>query len=358
MNRRLVIVPGWLDLSEPILQENAGSALRSMSQVGEVAPVRCECASGVPEAAYLGLSPAAVQVESGPLVVAALGAEPPPRSVHFHLTLGSLEGDRFQPVDLQVPDTDLRTLKEAAEKLNTSRLTIVWGEDRDHGLVWEDGSLELGTTPPAEPLQPYGRFLPQGDGEPILRRFIDDSVNLLSELELNIRRVDEGLPALNCLWPWGQGFRPSLPNLALSRGRSLLVESGSMRLQGLCAMCGYRHGDRRAFGAGTAVKLDRLAKGGAEIIVIDQIAQFRRQGKLEEAGWMTRELDRLFAPWIGVPKDEALEIMVVALGDPFGLALHYRHGESREDTVPFDERAIEDCRQAPPVWERIEQFLT
>ncbi|MFX6823313.1 hypothetical protein ABTH33_20400, partial [Acinetobacter baumannii] len=80
------------------------------------------------------------------------------------------------------------------------RLTPVFGPRLTHGLVWEEGSLDLGTrTPPVGESVHTG--LPEGDGERLLRQLIDDSVNLFSELELNRRRMDEGKSPFNLLWP-------------------------------------------------------------------------------------------------------------------------------------------------------------
>jgi 2,3-bisphosphoglycerate-independent phosphoglycerate mutase len=312
-----------------------------------------------PEAAYLGLDPALTRIASGPLVVAALGAEPPPKSVHFHLSLISFEDDHVAPIPLIVPAADLEIIKNAVGKLDTRTLTIVWGDNLDHGLVWEDGSIDLGTSPPTGQLSPYRAHLPEGDGEPLLRRFIDDSINLLGELELNQRRIDEGLPPVNCLWPWGQGFRPALADLGLRRGRSAIVESSSLRLQGLCKLVGYRHNPRSSFGAGTSVRLERLLTSSADIIVLDQIREFRSKDQLEEAKWLTAEIDRrLFEPWAVATEDEPIEILVLTTGAPVGLALHYRSNRDLANSIPFDERATQDSLTRSPLWELADRFLS
>ena len=100
-----------------------------------------------PEAAWLGLRPESLVLQDGPLMVSALGADPPDGSVHFHLSLMSLIAGVASTPSVAVPAQHVKTLMEAARQLNTRRLTIVEGEGFDHALVWEEGSLELGTVP-------------------------------------------------------------------------------------------------------------------------------------------------------------------------------------------------------------------
>lgn len=322
-----------------------------------------------PEAAWLGLDPRKVRLAQGPLTVAALGFEPPDRSVQFHLSLMSFDGDCPRICPFEIPEDDLRAVFDAARRLDTKALTLIEGEDRDHALVWERGSIDLRTRTPQEADgKPMPSVLPEGDGEPVLRRFIDDSVNLLSEQEFNMRRLEEGLPPLNLLWPWGQGFRTEVPNLALIRGEPANVESASMRMAGLTRMARYRHGDRKAFGKGTNIQLERLAKaalgGGLTIVVLDQIGDFRSQGKLEEAEWLSREIDRrLLGPLLDASLREPTRIFIAAPScdgtgsdEPSGLSLRVETGTRPANSVPFDERALEE-RAVPvgEVWKEIEE---
>src|SRR5207302_8210503 len=141
------------------------------------------------EAAWLGMDPRRVVLQDGPLIVSALAADPPSGSVHFHLSLMSLETGAARRLSVRVPALHLTAVLEAAKKLNTKWLTVVNGEDADHGLVWEEGSLELGVAPAfAIEGRSINELLPEGDGENMLRRFIDDSVNLLSGLPINFVR--------------------------------------------------------------------------------------------------------------------------------------------------------------------------
>src|SRR5579862_1991404 len=183
------------------------------------------------------------------------------------------------------------------KRLDTRTLTTVTGEGLNHALVWE-GLGDLMTRSPAEATgQPLKSVLPEGDAEPILRRFIDDSVNVLAELEMNLRRADEGLPRFDLLWPWGHGTRVAVPNLALRRGEPARVESSSLRLAGLSRLAGYRHGDRRWLRSGLNLDLSGLAslalREPSLVVLIEAPAELRDKGLLEELEWFVRQLDEL-----------------------------------------------------------------
>jgi len=246
MRRTILIVPGLLSDpgTESYLRQRL-PALSVLSEIGALRKVSELPESETPEAMLLGLGPSVVSLRQGPLTVSALGFDPPERSTHFHLSLMSYhDGDASIPGVLPRAD-ELELVMSAAKRLDTKLLTVLKGEELNHALVWE-ALGDMGTTAASQlDRHPMIEHLPEGDGEAALRRFIDDSVNLLSSLELNERRLDEGLQPFNLLWPWGHGSRTAVPNLALRRGEPAVVESASMRLAGLTRLAGYKHADRK-----------------------------------------------------------------------------------------------------------------
>jgi hypothetical protein len=364
MRRTVLIVPEW------VAREGEESVLRGRpnlaraAELGEVFRVVQPPVVETPEALWLGLPPAEGQLRQGPLTVAALGADPPERSAHFHLSLLALEDGVVRNPHLEAPEEEVRVLMEAAERLNTSRLTIVRGESRDHGLVWE-GREEFATRRPEESDgKPILECLPEGDDERPLRRFIDDSVNLLSELELNARRMDEGLLPFNLLWPWGEGRREPVPNLLFRRGERAHVLSPLLRLEGLTRLVGYRHGDRRAFGRMLNVRLEHLRDQAAEddvtLSVIPTFGQIP-PGREEERDWFSRELDaRLVAPLTELALREPMRLTILAPSSAGpGLGLCVEHGAAGGGRLPFDERALEERTvRGTDLWLAVEAGLS
>lgn len=362
MPKRVLIIPGLFDpLGDSLLSERP-TGLSKAADRGRVMALAATGEEVTPEAAWIGLDPSTHRIAEGPLVVASFGADPPEGSVHFHLSIMSVVDGCVRATAYDVSDEDAATILEVSKRLQTSSLTIVKGLGGSHGLVWEKGSLDLGTMAPAQADgSGYRASLPQGDGEPILRRFIDDSVNLLGELELNRIRQDDDLPPLNCLWPWGHGMRTPLPNLWLSRGVRAHVESRSIRLAGLSRLGGYRHGPVRDFGRGTAVRLERLADRSDEVVVIaiEEIELFRRHGMLEEAAWLVNEIDRtLVARWLDAPDEAPIDVLIVAPGPHGGLAMRFGSQHREEGLLPFDERALHERLPTTDVHDVVASFLT
>lgn len=373
----VVIVPGWLSSTEDDSVLRPGpSALVEMARLGRIERLTWATSVETPEAAWLGIDPERVRLASGPLAVAALGADPPARSVHFQVSLLSLSDGRISPLRSELEPEVRRRVCELGRKLDTRRLTTVWGSGTEHGLVWEGGSIDLACTSPDQiGDRPMGECLPEGDGESMLRRFIDDSVNLLADEEFNQRRIEEGLPPANILWPWGPGFRNPVPNLLLERGRPLNVESRSLRLQGLARLAKATHGRLDAMGAGTAIKFDAVlasTRSGSDcVVVIDAVEELRAEGKLEEVDWLTHEIDhRLLRPLWEATAASRSRLNVVALrplatasgtvgaAECAGLLMTVGAKLRAENVYPFDERSLDErALNRRPAWQAIEEAL-
>jgi hypothetical protein len=364
MRKIILIAPGWLgpDGNNSVLRQTLPGLTRvaELGQLSKLAPIPN---TETPETLVLGLQPNQVRLAQGPLTVAALGADPPDRSTHFHLSPLSLDGDiiREQPFDLPPEQVDLAMAR--AKLLNTKTLTIVAGEGIDHGLVWE-GLGDMGTTGPVEANgKAYHDCLPQGDNEPALRRFIDDSVNILGELEFNAERIDQGLPPINLLWPWGQGVRMRVPNLALQRGEPAEVVSPSLRLAGLTRLAGYRHADRhllaRGLNAGWESLANRALNGHTTIVLTPIFEQLRAKEQLEEAEWLTKQIDDFFIdPIFTSARETPTRFAILAPNqEGEGLSVAYETKWNEGNSIPFDERAIDERLPMRQLHESMDSLL-
>ncbi len=345
MRRTVVIAPGLVGEvgGDSVLRQSLPS-LQALSEFGSVFKLDAMPELETPESLYLGMRPQEAQMAQGPLTVSALGADPPDRSTHFHLSLLSLDGETVsKPAYVPSPDEE-QSLWTVAKRLDTRSLTLLQGERLDHALVWEGLGDFLTWSPERQGLL-LSEHLPQGDAENALRRLIDDSVNLLGGLEINEKRLDEGLPPFNILWPWGHGRRVSVPNLALRRGEPAVVESGSLRLQGLTRLAGYSHGDRASVGRGMKTRFADLAKRclgrSLSFVVIEGAFELRELGHMEELEWLARELDRgLLTPLLEDSIKLKSRVSLLAPGESVGLGL--RSDVRSERQLPFDERTLEE----------------
>lgn len=137
MNRIVLVVPHLLaaDPAESVLRSESTTLARlaQQSRVVRLAPLE---AASVPECAFLGLRPGAVDIAQGPLTVAALGIDPPERSVHFHLSLLSLDDSGVIREPHPIPSEEqLAPVLDAMTRLSGRALTVVPGRGADHALV-------------------------------------------------------------------------------------------------------------------------------------------------------------------------------------------------------------------------------
>ena len=275
--------------------------------------------------AWVGLPPGS-PLAAGPLMVAALGLQPPPRSVHYWLSLLSVdEAGVVHPVDPAAARIDpmLRTmLDDAMARLATRQLHPRLGFDVDHALVFEAGSLDVGTRDPeAVAGQVWIDCRPEGDDERRLRALIEDSLNLLDGLEWNRRRADEGQPKLNLLWPWGPGFAPDLPNLALRRGEVAEIHGGEtgrgrILLKGVTQAVGYRNEPQGAWPGGAYPARKGWAKFAAnsapQVVVMPHPAEMAAAHRWDVLADFLDDLDReLLQPLALRPPDDAPEITLL-----------------------------------------------
>lgn len=346
MRKIVLIVPEWL--GEPgedsAIRELAG--LRQLAETSITTGLTALRPDRMIEGVWLGLDESEADMSPGPLTVAGLGADPPERSTHFVLSLLSHTEDSTQ--EIAPTAHEFRAIMELLPKLNTKVLTVVAGEQTQHGLVWE-GRGDLGTTPPDQ-IGSLRSSLPVGDGDERLRRLIDDSLNLLMEQEFNHQRLDEGRAPINLLWPWGQGERIRVPNLALRRGEPATVFSNQLRLAGLTRLSGYLHSDRAKFGKGTRTQLRSLAdealKTKASITVVDAFQQFRPSSMFEELDWFSRQLnENWIQPILEKLNETPTSLLVLAPSSRGkGLALQYEKGQLEVGRWPFDERVLEEAK--------------
>lgn len=364
MPKRILLLPGALeDAGELPLSETLGPEFVSAASQAQIC--RVESSSGKSrELPWVGLPPDSAEASQGVLAVSAFGADPPIRSVQFQLNVLSFDGSCPRLPTFEPTPEEVREIVKVGRRLETNSMRFVEGRGLIHAWVWEDGSLDCQSVNPEEVDEGWLRQRPEGDGESSLRRLIDDSVNLLGEGSMNRMREEEGLPPLNMLWPWGQGMRPELPNLALLRGAAARYESPDMRLSGLCRLVGYRHGDPWSLGSGTNFSFERVAdslrKTGLGVGVLSPFQAFRFEGREEELAWFGREFaKRLLSPLLKESKQGFGEVSVLATNrQGQGLAFRWAPGANAHTMVPIGlESAVDPSVPVTPLYHWIDREL-
>lgn len=343
MKRTILHLPGLLGGDSFLPTGGAWAELASRSKIWRIKPP----GPGLQEAALVGLEPESVSLAPGPLRVAAIGLNTPPRSVHFCLDFLSFDGAYLGQTG-SISDPVLIQLWPLMERLSTPRFTLWWKEMAEHVAIWENGSLDLGTTPPDEALgKSLGQVLPEGDGEVMLRRFIDDSANLLHDHDLNKQREDEGLAPISMLWPWGQGMRGSLPNRGLRFGQAVQIESHRSSVRGLARLVGFASG----FPLGALRPLNPefrvvAALQGTKLVDLPTFELCREAGRLDYAEEVFQAfVEHLVEPALIVDPDKPRTLTILApQKNGEGLALFYDTERQETSSIPMDERALGEAR--------------
>lgn len=339
LKRRLIYVPFLLadQGEESVLSERTPTLAEGQIQV-----VRTSIDSQS-ELALLGVNPALYPLAAGPLIIAALGKEPPRRSVQFHLASAGIDATGILRQPALPSESEARIMAEQLPKLSTKTLTVVPGSGLDSGLVWESGSLELGCTPIESAFgRPYQDVLPEGDGERILRRLIDDSVNLFLEMDFNKERLDKGLVPINICWPWGAGFPVSLPNFQIRYGAPVSVIGSSLRSKGIASLLNAKYFPVSPNGELPA----GLPEEGIELIFIDSVRAARVAGRVDKVDEFWNLIQKyMIQPVLESTRIDSLEtigLLATAKSRTFSFGVSWNSPKNLQGGVPFVERVLDD----------------
>lgn len=191
--------------------------------------------------ALLGYDPVRYYTGRGPVEAAAMEIPLDPRDVAFRCSLISTDGTTLLDYSAgHITTEEARPLIQLAnEKLGTQAIRLFPGVSYRHIMRWHDGPTEVKTHPPHENMgKPLADIYPQGDGDSKLKKFIEDSLNLLDDHPFNRERREEGKLPANTLWPWSPGRSPQLPAFFQKRGMTGAVISAVDVVRGLGKLAG------------------------------------------------------------------------------------------------------------------------
>ncbi|CAN5383680.1 cofactor-independent phosphoglycerate mutase [soil metagenome] len=101
--------------------------------------------------------------------------------------------------------------------------------------------FDITTKPPHEiPDEKIDRYLPRGEGSPLLLKIIDRSRDVFARHEINQVRVETGHNPATQVWLWGQGHAPAMPKFVDRFGvRRGCMITGVDLLRGLANLLGW-----------------------------------------------------------------------------------------------------------------------
>lgn len=196
----------------------------------------------------LGYDPEKYYTGRSPLEALSIGVDMEESDVSFRCNLVTLTENELLPFNKQkildhssdeISTSDAEILiEELKRKILLPGFELYRGTSYRHLLLWKEGKrLEL--VPPHDVLtQEIGAFLPQNR---ILREMMERSYEILKNHPLNIERKKKGLHPANCVWFWGAGGRPKLPDFHEKTGKKGVMISAVDLLKGIAVGSGMKN---------------------------------------------------------------------------------------------------------------------
>lgn len=186
----------------------------------------------------LGYDPKIYYTGRSPLEALSIGVNMEKEDVSFRCNLVTLtEEESYEDKKIldhssgEISTEDagilLNALKEGLEK---EGYEFFQGTSYRHLLIWKQGKV-LDLVPPHDILtKRIGEYLPK---DPVLRKMMEKSYEILSCHPINIKRREQGLNPANSAWFWGAGTRPSLTSFYEKTGKKGVMISAVDLLKGL-----------------------------------------------------------------------------------------------------------------------------
>jgi 2,3-bisphosphoglycerate-independent phosphoglycerate mutase len=343
--------------------------LAAKGQVGIVhtTPQGMSPGSDVTNLSILGYDPNKYYTGRGPLEAASLGIPLETCDVAFRCNLVATDGSRITESSAGHVSTDeARVLIDLIdEKLGTNRIKFYPGVSYRHITVWRDGSADVECTAPYKIVgEPFDKHLPKGDGEEKLKQMTYDSLEILNDHPINRRRVDEGEFPANMIWFWGQGIKPDIPSFFSLRRMNGSVVAAVDLIRGIGTMVGLKiinvpgatgYTDTNYLGKGQYA-VEALKERDFAWVHVEAADEASHEGNLDAKIEAIEQMDEKVVGTILNGMAEIGDFRLLVLPDhptPVATGSHssspvpfilYSSASEKDNTLPFDERALHDAK--------------
>jgi 2,3-bisphosphoglycerate-independent phosphoglycerate mutase len=343
--------------------------LAAKGQVGvaNTTPTGMTPGSDVTNLGILGYDPHKYYTGRAPLEAASLEIPLDTCDVAFRCNLVSTDGNHITESSAgHISTADAHVLIALIqEKLGTSKIRFYPGVSYRHITVWRDGSADVDCTAPYKIVgEPFAKYLPKGDGEDKLKSLIYDSYEILEKHPINRRRVDEGHDPANMIWFWGQGVQPDIPSFFSLREMRGSVVAAVDLIRGIGRMVGLKVID--VPGATGYIDTNYLGKGQYALqalrdtdfvwVHIEAPDEAAHEGNLDAKIEAIERIDKVVIGTILSGMGDIGPFKLLALPDhptPVKTGTHastpvpfvlYSSQQEKDNSVPYDERALEDAK--------------
>ena len=196
--------------------------LAKVSEVGLVKTVidTLKPGSDVANLSVLGYDPSVYYSGRSPLEAGSIGIDMKPTDISFRCNLVTLsDEERYEDKTMVDYCADDISTAEAAEiisfiqeKMGSSEFSFYSGVSYRHCLIWDHGTLDIGTLTPPHDItgKKITEYLGVNQNGEVLLEMMKRSYDMLKDHPVNIKRIERGQRPANSLWFWGEGVRKDL----------------------------------------------------------------------------------------------------------------------------------------------------
>ena len=176
--------------------------------------------SDVANLSVLGYDPAVYYSGRSPLEAGSIGIDMKPTDVSLRCNLVTLSDEENYDdktiIDYCAGDISTAEAKILIDSLkevfDNDEFTLYAGVSYRHCLIWNNGTLDLGTLTPPHDItgKPIKGHLPNHPNAKKLYEMMRKSYDVLKNHPLNLERVARGERPANSMWFWGEGVRKPL----------------------------------------------------------------------------------------------------------------------------------------------------
>lgn len=199
--------------------------------------------SDVANLSVLGYDPDLYYSGRSPLEAGSIGIDMKKSDVSFRCNLVTVSDEEAYEektlLDYCADDISTEEAKELiaylAEHFNNHSFRLYSGVSYRHCLIWENGTLDIGTLTPPHDItgRPVKKYLPLHQNATILYEMMVRSYDLLKDHPVNKKRLEKGLRPANSIWFWGEGIRKPLMSFKEKFGLNASMISAVDLLKGI-----------------------------------------------------------------------------------------------------------------------------
>lgn len=229
--------------------------------------------SDVANLSVLGYDPEVYYTGRSPLEAGSIGIDMKPTDVSFRCNLVTVSDEpEYEDKTLVDYCSDDISTEEAAELINylktyfdNEEFTLYSGVSYRHCLIWDKGTLDVGTLTPPHDItgRPVKEYLSKSENAKKLLDMMKRSYELLKDHPVNKAREARGLRPANSMWLWGEGVRAELTPFIEKYGLNGTMISAVDLLKGI----GKFSGMEVASVAGATGYLDTNFEGKADAAI-------------------------------------------------------------------------------------------